>query len=103
MLRVYECDLNKQKDLKAVLEADPYSAQSFARAGYKLRDGATLGEAKDKVFLYLSASDEFVKKADEKLKDIAKKLSGKDEERIIAKIKEEEETAESGFGSLFGD
>ena len=89
--------------MKAILEADPYSADSFARAGYKLRDGATLGEAKDKIYLYISASDEFVKKADGLLKDVAKPLSGKDEERIIAKIKEEEETAESGLGSIFGE
>jgi len=103
MQRVYECELAKQKDLKPILEADPYAQDSFARVGYKLRDGGSLGEDKGKVFLYISASDDFIKKADEKLKDLAKPMKGKDEQRIIEKIKAEEESAESGLGSIFGD
>jgi len=102
MQRVYECDLGKQKDLKTILEADPYAQDSFARAGYKLRDGTSLGEEKSKVFLFLSATDDFVKKADEKLKDLAKPMAGKDAERVIGKIMAEEESAESGLGSIFG-
>ncbi len=103
MYRVYECELAKQKDMKAILEADPYSQESFARAGYKLRDGASLGEAKDKVYLYMSVSDDFARIADERLKGVANRLTGKDEERIVSKIKEEEESAESGLGSIFGE
>ncbi len=102
MRRIYECELAKQKDLKAILEADPSAADSFARTGYKLRDGTSLGEDKAKLFVYISASDEFVKKADSKLKDVAKALSGADAERIIGKIVAEEESAESGLGSIFG-
>jgi len=102
MQRIYECDLAKQKDLKKVLEADPYAADSFARVGYKLRDGSSLGEDKGKLFVYISASDEFVKKADERLKDFAKPLAGEAAKRIIGKIVAEEESAESGLGSIFG-
>jgi len=100
--RVYESDLGKQKDLKMLLEADPYAPDSFARIGYKLRDGSSLSEDKAKVFLYISASDDFVKKTDERLKDLAKPMAGKDAERVIGKIMAEEESAESGLGSIFG-
>ncbi len=102
MRRVYECELSKQKDLKAIIEADPYAEGSFARAGYKLRDGGSLNEDKAKVYLYISASDDFIKKADNALKDVAKPLKGEAEKRIIDKIVAEEENAESGFGSMFG-
>ena len=102
MRRIYECELSKQKDLKAILEADPYAEGSFARAGYKLRDGASLNEDKEKAYLYISASDDFIKKADNALKDVAKPVKGDAEKRIIDKIVAEEENAESGFGSMFG-
>lgn len=100
MERIYECE--NVKELKKVLEADPYAEDSFARVGYKLRDGAGLDEEKNKTYVYISASEDFIKKADEKLKDIAKPLEGEKAERIIGKIKKEEESAESGLGSLFG-
>ena len=102
MRKVYECESQKQKELKAVLEADPYAEGSFARVGYKLREGSSLGEDKAKVFVFINASDDFFKKADEKLKGIAKPLTGKDAERVIGKIVAEEESAESGLGSIFG-
>lgn len=102
MQRLYECEANKKADLNKILETDPYSSDSFARVGYKLRDGATLGEDKAKLFLYLSADADFIKKADEKLKDIAKPLSGDVEKRIIDKIVAEEENATQGFGGMFG-
>ena len=100
--RVYECGAAKKPELTKILEADPYAPDSFARVGYKMRDGATLGEEKDKLFVHFSASPDFIKKADERLKGIAEPLKGEKEKRIIKKIKEEEEAAESGLGSIFG-
>jgi len=102
MERAYECDVAKKGELTKILEADPYAADSFARVGYKIRDGATLGEEKNKIYLYISASEEFVKKADERLKGIVTPLEKEKAERVIRKIKQEEESAESGFGSIFG-
>ncbi|MBU0532782.1 hypothetical protein KKB44_04805 [Candidatus Micrarchaeota archaeon] len=103
MDRVYECDLSKKADVAKILEADPYGEDSFARAGYKVKDGTVLDEDKDKIYIYLSASEEFIKKADEKLKDVAKPASEEKEKRVAEKIKKEEEQAEAGFGSIFGD
>jgi hypothetical protein len=102
MYRVYEGEPAKKADVMKILEADPYSDESFARVGYKVKDGGVLGEDKGKFYVYLSASADFVKKADEKLKDVAKPASAEVEKRITEKIHKEEEEAESGFGSMFG-
>lgn len=102
MIRVYECDASKKLEVKKILEADPYAESSFARVGYKLKDGNVLSENKEKVYVYISASEEFVKKADEKLKDLGTAMKEEDQKRIADKIKKEEEAAQSGFGNMFG-
>ncbi len=101
MERVYECPSNKRKDLNAILEKDPYAEESFVRIGYKIKEGATLEENKDCVYVYIKADDAFIKKADERLKDIAKIVTSEVEKRILEKIHKEEESAEAGFGSMF--
>ena len=102
MEKVYECDIEKQNDLKKILEADPYAQDSFARAGYKLKDGTIVEADKKKVYLYISASDEFIKKADSRLKDVAKPSSQETSEKVISKILEEEATVASGV-AMFGE
>lgn len=102
MYRVYECDSAKKAEITKILETDPYAEESFARNGYKIKDGGVLGEDKTKFYVYMSASNEFIKKADEKLKDVAKPAPVEIEKRIIQKVQKEEEEAESGFGSMFG-
>ncbi len=102
MKKVYECDISKKKEIIKILEADPYEQDSFARIGYKLKDGSSLEEDKTKLYIYFSASNEFLKKADEKLKDLINKINPVVEKRIIEKIEKEEENAESGLGDIFG-
>jgi len=92
----------KKKDLTPILEADPYEPDSFARAGYKVRDGATLGEKADTIYLYISADEHFIKKAKEKLKPLMREIHKDEEERVRKKIEAEEEAAEGGFGAIFG-
>lgn len=101
MYRVYECELNKKAEATKILEADPYADDSFARAGYKVKDGANLGEDKGKMYIYISASEDFVKKADGKLHGVATPTKSDVETRVVEKIRKEEEEAESGFGSIF--
>lgn len=103
MIRVYECEPGKKAELMKILEADPYSDESFARVGYKMKDGAVLEEDKGKTYIYLKASDDFIKKADEKLKDVAKPAPEDVEKRVAEKIQKEEEAAEGGLGSIFGE
>ncbi len=102
MKKVYECDITKRKELMAILEADPYSSDSFARTGYKLQEGTFVGHDKAKLYLYISASDELLKKAEEKLKALVQRCKPEVEADIVKKITDEEETAQSGFGAIFG-
>jgi hypothetical protein len=103
MQHVYECDLAKKKEMTALLEADPYAGDSFARMGYKAKDGEFLGEDKAKMYVYIKASDDLLKKADEKMKGLAVRCKGDVEKRIIEKIVAEEESAEAGLGNIFGE
>lgn len=102
MDRVYECEISKKADLTKVLEADPYAEDSFARVGYKMKDGAAVGEDKEKLYIYVTASEDFLKKADEMLKDLAKPAGEEVAKRVIAKIEEEESTVAAGV-SMFGE
>ena len=102
MKRIYEADVKDKSKLMSVLEADPYSNDSLSRIGYTVRDGSTLGEDSNKIYVYISAPDDKIKVADEKLKDVAHVLSGEVADRIIKKIEEEEANANAGFGNIFG-
>lgn len=103
MKAVFAFAQEKKKELTALLEADPYAPDSFARAGYKVRDGASLGEKADTIYLYISADEGFVKKASEKLRPLMREMGKEEEERVRKRIEEEEEAAESGFGTIFGE
>jgi hypothetical protein len=103
MYRAYECELAKKAEIMKILEADPYATDSFARTGYKVKDGEVLNEDKAKFYIYISASEEFLKKADEKLKPMAQRCKEDVEKRVIEKIQAEEASAEAGFGGIFGE
>ncbi len=102
MMRVYECESSKKAELTKVLEADPYANDSFARVGYKVKDGSSVGEDKAKTYIYISASEEFLKKADEKLKGIASAAPDEVQKRVEKKITDEEDTVAAGV-SMFGE
>lgn len=103
MYRVYECDLGKKKDVTKILEAEPYADDSFARMGYKVKDGQFVSEDKAKMYIYIKASDDFLKKADEKFKGVAERCKPDVEKRVHEKIQAEEESAEAGLGNIFGE
>lgn len=98
---VFEISKEKLKDAKKILEENPYAEDSFAKAGYIFKEGKALGEDEN-YYVYLDASDDFAKKAKEKLKDVAKVLKGEKAGRVVKKIEEEQSSAVGGFGSLFG-
>ena len=102
MMRVYECENQKKAELTKVLEAEPYAQNSFARVGYKMKDGASVGEDKAKTYIYISASEEFLKKADERLKGLAAAAPDDVQKRIEKKITDEEDTVAAGV-SMFGE
>ncbi|MBN2478503.1 hypothetical protein JXB01_04405 [Candidatus Micrarchaeota archaeon] len=102
MDKVYECDIEKKKELTKVLEENPYEKDSFARIGYKTKEGVQIGLDEKKIYIYISADEGLIKKADEKLKDLCKEAEREESEKVIKNIKEEEEQATSGFGDIFG-
>jgi len=57
---------------------------------------------KNGYFLLIDGNDEAIKKADKLLKDLSERVVNKNEEKIISKIKEEEEKAIEGFGGILG-
>ncbi|MFA5108414.1 MAG: hypothetical protein WC492_02695 [Candidatus Micrarchaeia archaeon] len=111
MKQIFEIDIAKKLELTKILEDDPYGEKktgeeehmSFSRLGYKLKDGVTIGEDEKKIFLLLRGSDDYLPFVKKYLGDLAKRCSQEVENRIIAKIEEEESSAEQGMGSIFGD
>jgi len=103
MRKVYECPADKKAELKKILESEPYAEKSFSRVGYKLKDGRLVGEDEKKIYLYISAPEDFFPFATEKLKGIVEESKKEVAERIMKKIEEEESEAEVGFGSIFGE
>ncbi|MBS3069277.1 hypothetical protein J4441_02845 [Candidatus Micrarchaeota archaeon] len=99
---VYSAPASSKAKLTAILEADPYAHPSFSRNGYKVKDGSSLGEDKANIYLYLKCEEEVAKMAEEKLKDVAAKVPADVTERVIKKIEDEENSAEAGFGAIFG-
>ena len=121
--RVYICDFSHNSELSKLLAYDPYLDKTlneqqlselkkdlsanviFARQDYVLKDGISLGLDRTKNYLYLSASEEFLEKADKKLKE---KITGiiradkETEEKIIKTVEGERESSEEGLGSIFG-
>ena len=88
------------------LQDSPQGRIIFARQEYSLRDGAALGLNKDLVYLYISAPDEFLDGAEERFKKefkSVKRANAIEEDKVITAIKEEEEKANTGFGSIFGN
>ncbi|MCL5679987.1 MAG: hypothetical protein M1465_01415 [Candidatus Marsarchaeota archaeon] len=99
-------DLQKRiDDAKDRLKNDKNLNVIFARQEYSLREGASLGLNSEKCYLYLKANDEFLKNAEDRLKDEYKSFALADAEasqKVIAAIHDEEERANAGFGSIFG-
>lgn len=111
------------QELKRLLEYDPYLDKSmseeqlarlktdedaniiFARQDYMLKDGISIGLDRERYYLYLNANDEFMEKAEKKLKSKIKSIERVDqntESQIIEDIESERRSSEQGIGSIFG-
>jgi NAD+--asparagine ADP-ribosyltransferase len=87
------------------LKNDEMANVIFARQDYKIKDGISLDLDRNKLYLYISASDEFLEKADKKLKASGlgiERVDSELEKKIITEIEEEQAKGESGFGYIFG-
>ncbi|MCL4372383.1 hypothetical protein M1373_03640 [Candidatus Marsarchaeota archaeon] len=94
--------INKAKER---LKNDPMLNTIFARQEYSLREGSSLGMDQSKCYLYIKASDDFIAKAEQKLKKEFASFAKADPEtsqKVISFISEEQQRANEGFGSIFG-
>ncbi len=102
----YSIDSAKLKDVKKVLEANPFDDASFARTGYVLKEpGALAGFDKAKAYLLIETADEAKAKAlDEQAKKLegVTALAGADAQKVIDAVHAEQDNAASGFGNIFG-
>jgi hypothetical protein len=99
-----EEDEKTQEAIKKLHE-DKYANVIFARQGYSLREGASLGLDSNKSYLYLDANDQFFVLAEERFKrefKTVKRTGQKEEKTVTDAIKAEEDKAAVGFGSIFG-
>ena len=120
---VFECDASEADALKKALEYDPYLDKSldeeglkrlsqdksanviFARQAYDLRDAGAFGIKNGRYYLYIKASEEFLKGAEQRLRaefKTVKRAGEADSAKVIHTIKDEEERANAGIGSIFG-
>lgn len=87
------------------ISESPAGKFNFSRQEYNLKDGETLGLKKNVTYLYLSASDQFLEGAEQRFKNefkTIKRATKEEEEKVIGAVKEEQERANAGFGSIFG-
>lgn len=99
---VFEALTSNKAKVIAIVEADPYGHTSFSRNGYKVKDGTVVGEDKEKVYVFMKATDEFARFAKEALKDVAAVCAPEVAVRVSKKIEEEESNSQVGFGAIFG-
>jgi len=106
---VYETNIENKARLMKVLEDDPYGqnkekeffGMSFSRLGYKIKEGFSIDEDKNKIYLIFRGGDEYLKFLEKYLEGVAVKSDEQTTQRILKKIEDEESSAEQGMGMVF--
>lgn len=96
----------KVAEANRFLSENPKGKYIFARQQCEIKDGAALGLNGSMCYLYINATEDFLNGAELRFKNEFKsvKRAAKDaEEKVINAIKEEQERANLGFGSIFGN
>jgi len=110
MKAVFEAPMDKKVELVKLMDADPYGElsvapylkMSFARLGYKLKEGVQVGEDKEKLYIVFRGSDDYLPFVKSKLEGLAVQSATDLSARVIAKVEDEESGAEQGMGAIFG-
>jgi hypothetical protein len=95
----------KVRDALEKLKSDPMANTIFARQDYVLKDGISIGFEREKYYLFLHADDDFMERADRKLKESIKSIKRADQEtekKVIEYIDSERQGGEQGIGAIFG-
>ncbi|VVB69724.1 Uncharacterised protein [uncultured archaeon] len=102
---VFKIENKNVKDIKAILEKDPYSEVSYSRIGYKIQDSSSLGFKGGFSYLYFKVTDS---RGEVLMKDLLAtnllvEVSGEEMTQVLSKFEEQENCATQGFGSIFGE
>lgn len=73
-----------------------------SKASVLIKEAKSLGLKEEVYYCYISGLEEACKRAEKLMKELGKKVSEEDKEKIINLIKQEEESALTGFGNIFG-
>ncbi len=73
-----------------------------SRQSINFRDSKSLGLEGDVYYLDIQGSEEALEEAKKLLKDLAEEVTGAEKEKVISVIEKQEESANVGFGSIFG-
>ncbi len=93
------------------LEKDKYQKASdivlkndlLARQSINFREAGSLGLKETGYYLEMDCSEEAVEEAKKLLKDLTKELTGNDKDKILEIIQKQDESAQAGFGAIFGE
>ncbi len=98
MKEVFFINMENYSKARNVVFADDI----VARQTVNFREARALGFQKDGYYLEIDGPHEAINKAKELLGEMAVEAGAKEKEEVLRKIKEEEDKAAEGFGSLFG-
>ncbi len=127
MIKIYEIETKDLQQIKNILEAQDiidkeldveiekeqgkgnlekaksWKVNEFKKQGYILREAKSLGVDKKASYLYIKAPEDFFQRNEQFLLDAgAKEVKGKDYEKILVTIEEQEAGASEGIGFVFG-
>ena len=95
VLKIKKQNFQKVKDL---LLKDDF----ISRASVVFKEANSLELTGEDYYCYISGVKEACDKVKKLIKDMSESIKKEDEKKIIDKIKQEEESAMKGFGSIFG-
>lgn len=101
---VYSFPNAEKPKAMAIIENDKFGPLAFATRGFLQKDGGDFGLEGKTLIVVRNVTGEFKQAADAKLKDVAglEVLPDSTTAMIVKKVNEDEEAAQSGFGSIFG-
>ncbi|MGC8923758.1 MAG: hypothetical protein ACP5H8_01610 [Candidatus Micrarchaeia archaeon] len=87
-----------------IIENDKYDKVSFGRMGYVVKDGEDFGFPGKTLVVVRNVDIEFKEHASKLFSGISQVETLENEKcsQIVKRVNEEEERAQSGFGSIFG-
>ncbi len=94
---IFEIKKENESVIEEIKKDDMVSRQSIWT-----RDAKSLGIEGESIFLKIEGDEEAIKKAEEILKEKARKLEGEEREKVNEKFVADEERASEGMGFIFG-